>query len=82
MQTIDDLVVGMVLPGIVTNITNFGAFVDIGVHQDGLVHISQLADRYVNDPNQVVKLRQHVMVKVKDVDLRRQRISLTMRGIH
>ena len=82
VQTIDDLVVGMVLPGIVTNITNFGAFVDIGVHQDGLVHISQLADRYVNDPNQVVKLRQHVMVKVKEVDLRRQRISLTMRGIH
>ena len=58
VSTPDDLVEGMVLPGIVTNITNFGAFVDIGVHQDGLVHISQLADRYVSDPTQVVKLHQ------------------------
>jgi uncharacterized protein len=69
----------MELPGIVTNITNFGAFVDIGVHQDGLVHISQLADRYVSDPIQVVHLHQHVRVRVTEVDRRRNRISLTMR---
>ncbi len=79
VHTIDDLVAGMVLPGIVTNITDFGAFVDVGVHQDGLVHISQLADRYVKNPNDVVKLHQHVQVKVLDVDRRRHRISLTMR---
>ena len=79
VHTIDDLVTGMVLPGIVTNITDFGAFVDVGVHQDGLVHISQLADRYVKNPNDVVKLHQHVQVKVLDVDRRRHRISLTMR---
>lgn len=81
VNTPDDLVEGMVLPGIVTNITNFGAFVDIGVHQDGLVHISQLADRYVSDPTQVVKLHQHVMVKVIEVDRRRNRISLSMKAI-
>ena len=81
VQAIDDLVEGMILPGIVTNITNFGAFVDIGVHQDGLVHVSQLADRYVKGPNQVVKLHQHVRVRVKEVDFRRQRISLSMRGV-
>lgn len=81
VSTPDDLVEGMVLPGIVTNITNFGAFVDIGVHQDGLVHISQLADRYVSDPIQVVKLHQHVMVKVIEVDRRRNRISLSMKAV-
>lgn len=81
VSTPDDLVEGMVLPGIVTNITNFGAFVDIGVHQDGLVHISQLADRYVSDPTQVVKLHQHVMVKVIEVDRRRNRISLSMKAV-
>lgn len=81
VSTPDDLVEGMVLPGIVTNITNFGAFVDIGVHQDGLVHISQLADRYVSDPTQVVKLHQHVMVKAIEVDRRRNRISLSMKAI-
>lgn len=81
VSTPDDLVEGMVLPGIVTNITNFGAFVDIGVHQDGLVHISQFADRYVSDPTQVVKLHQHVMVKVIEVDRRRNRISLSMKAI-
>lgn len=80
VSTPDDLVEGMVLPGIVTNITNFGAFIDIGVHQDGLVHISQLADRYVSDPTQVVKLHQHVMVKVIEVDRRRNRISLSMKA--
>jgi uncharacterized protein len=71
----------MELPGIVTNITNFGAFVDVGVHQDGLVHISQLADKYISDPAEVVKLHQHVRVKVLEVDLRRHRISLTMKGL-
>lgn len=77
----EDLREGMELPGIVTNITNFGAFVDIGVHQDGLVHISQLADCYVADPTQVVKLHQHVRVRVVGVDLKRNRISLSMRGM-
>ncbi len=79
VHEVADLQVGMLLPGIVTNITNFGAFVDVGVHQDGLVHISQLADRYVKDPNEVVKLHQHVVVRVTDVDKKRQRISLSMR---
>ena len=79
VQSIEDLHEGMELPGIVTNITNFGAFVDIGVHQDGLVHVSQLADRYVSDPTQVVRLHQHVRVRVIGVDLRRQRISLSMK---
>ncbi|MBR3513469.1 MAG: RNA-binding transcriptional accessory protein [Bacteroidaceae bacterium] len=76
-----DLRPGMELPGIVTNITNFGAFVDVGVHQDGLVHVSQLADRYVKDPNAVVHLHQHVRVRVVEVDLRRNRISLSMRNM-
>ena len=79
VTSIDDLTEGMVLPGIVTNITNFGAFVDIGVHQDGLVHISQLANKYVRDPNEVVHLHQHVRVMVKEIDHRRNRIALTMR---
>ena len=81
VQTVEDLHEGMELPGIVTNITNFGAFVDVGVHQDGLVHVSQLADRYVSDPTQVVHLHQHVRVRVIGVDLRRNRISLSMKGI-
>ena len=81
VQTMEDLHEGMELPGIVTNITNFGAFVDIGVHQDGLVHISQLADKYVSDPTQVVRLHQHVRVRVIEVDLRRHRISLSMKGM-
>ena len=81
IKEVDDLVEGMILPGIITNITNFGAFVDIGVHQDGLVHISQLTNRYVKDPNDVVHLHQHVRVKVLQVDRRRNRISLTMKGI-
>ena len=81
VQSVEDLREGMELPGIVTNITNFGAFVDIGVHQDGLVHVSQLANRYVSDPTQVVHLHQHVRVRVIGVDLRRQRISLSMKGI-
>ena len=81
VQTIEDLHEGMELPGIVTNITNFGAFVDIGVHQDGLVHVSQLANKYVTDPTQVVRLHQHVRVRVIGVDLRRQRISLSMKNM-
>lgn len=81
VQTVEDLREGMELPGIVTNITNFGAFVDIGVHQDGLVHVSQMADRYVSDPTQVVHLHQHVRVRVIDIDLRRNRISLSMKGM-
>ena len=81
IKEIEDLQVGMVVPGIVTNITNFGAFVDIGVHNDGLVHISQLADKYVSDPNEVVKLHEHVMVRVTDVDLKRKRIALSMKGV-
>ena len=79
VHTIDDLLVGMELPGIVTNITNFGAFVDIGVHQDGLVHVSQLADRFVSNPTEVVRVHQHVSVRVIEVDTRRKRISLSMR---
>jgi len=75
-----DLSVGMKLPGIVTNVTNFGAFVDIGVHQDGLVHISQLADKYISDPSEVVKVGQKVMVTVTEVDLNRNRIALSMRA--
>ena len=82
VHEISDLEVGMLLPGIVTNVTKFGAFVDVGVHQDGLVHISQLADRFVKDPLDVVKLHQHVMVKVIEVDERRKRISFTMKGIN
>lgn len=79
VKEVDDLVEGMILPGIVTNITNFGAFVDIGVHQDGLVHISQLANKFVKDPNEIVHLHQHVQVKVVEIDRRRNRISLSMR---
>lgn len=81
VHTIDDLIVGMELPGIVTNITNFGAFVDLGVHQDGLIHISQLADKFVSDPNSVVHLQQHVRVKIIEVDLCRKRIGLSMKHI-
>ena len=81
IHTLNDLIVGMELPGIVTNITNFGAFVDIGVHQDGLVHISQLSDRFVTDPTQVIRLHQHVRVRVVEVDMRRKRIALSMKNI-
>ncbi len=79
VHDITDLHAGQVLPGIITNITNFGAFVDIGVHTKGLVHVSQLADRYVKDPTSVVSLHQQVMVRVVEVDLQRKRISLSMR---
>ncbi|MES2797820.1 MAG: Tex family protein [Bacteroidota bacterium] len=80
VRKIDDLHEGMILPGIVTNITAFGAFVDIGVKQDGLVHISQLANKFVSDPNEAVKLHQQVKVKVVEVDIARKRIALTMKG--
>ncbi|MDD3281123.1 MAG: Tex family protein [Bacteroidales bacterium] len=78
VSDISDLKVGMVLPGVIVNIAAFGCFVDIGVHQDGLVHISQMAKKYVDNPNKVVKLNQKVMVKVMDVDLKRKRITLSM----
>ncbi len=79
VQKIEDLREGMKLPGIVTNVTNFGAFVDIGVHQDGLVHISQLSNTFVDDPNKVVKVQQQVMVTVTEVDVKRKRIALSMK---
>jgi protein Tex len=79
VRTLDDVQPGMTLPGIVTNVTAFGAFVDIGVHQDGLVHISQLADRFVKDPNAVVRVHQQVKVTVLEVDAARKRIALSMR---
>jgi protein Tex len=79
VNSIEDVKPGMRLPGIVTNVTKFGAFVDIGVHQDGLVHISRLADRFINDPSEVVKPQQRVSVTVLDVDISRKRISLSMR---
>ena len=81
VHTIDDLQVGMVLPGIVTNIANFGAFVDVGVHKDGLVHISEMANHRISNPSEVVSLHQHVMVKVIDIDKSRGRIQLSMKGI-
>lgn len=79
VNSIADLRTGMKLPGIVTNITNFGAFVDIGVHQDGLVHLSQLSNRFVSDPHEIVKVQQHVMVTVTEVDAKRNRIGLSMK---
>lgn len=79
VHTIDDLKTGMVLPGIVTNIANFGAFVDIGVHKDGLVHISEMANRRISNPNEVVSLHQHVTVKVIDIDKSRGRIQLSLK---
>ena len=81
VTSINDLKEGMVLPGIVTNITNFGCFVDIGVHQDGLVHVSRLANKFVKDPNEVVKLNQKVMVKVIGVEVDRKRITLSMKDV-
>ncbi len=79
IHKVEDLIVGMILPGIVTNITKFGVFVDVGVKQDGLVHVSQLADRYISDPGEIVKLHQHVKVKVIEVDLVRKRIQLSLK---
>lgn len=81
VKTIEDLKEGQILPGIVTNITNFGCFVDIGIKENGLVHISELADRFVSDPTQVVSIHQHVKVKVLNIDLARKRIQLSMKGV-
>jgi uncharacterized protein len=80
VNTISDLKIGMRLPGIVTNVTNFGAFVDVGVHQDGLVHISHLADKFVKDPLEVVTVQQKVMVTVVEVDVPRKRVGLSMKS--
>ena len=82
LRTIDDVRAGMVLPGIVTNVTNFGCFVDIGVKENGLVHVSQLADRFVSDPTTIVSVHQHVTVRVLDVDYARKRISLSMKEVN
>lgn len=82
VKTIEDLKEGQVLPGIVTNITNFGCFVDIGIKENGLVHISELADRFITDPAQVVSIHQHVKVKVLSVDLGRKRVQLFMKGLN
>jgi uncharacterized protein len=79
VNTMEDLKPGMKVPGIVTNITNFGAFVDVGVKQDGLVHISHLSNRYISDPNEAVKLGQKVMATVLEVDIARKRISLSLK---
>ena len=81
VHTMEDLIPGIVVPGIVTNITKFGAFVDIGIKQDGLVHVSNLSKNYVTDPSTVVKLHQHVMVKVLAVDIERKRIQLSMKDV-
>ena len=82
VNKIEDLTSGMELPGIVTNVTKFGAFVDIGVHRDGMVHVSQLADRFVSDPAEVVSVGREVLVRVVDIDLQRGRIGLSLRGLH
>ena len=81
VNKVDDVQPGMELPGIVTNVTKFGAFVDIGVHRDGLVHVSQLADRFVRDPAEVVAPGRKVRVRVLDVDRQRERINLTLKGV-
>ena len=78
---VEDIEVGMVLPGIVTNITKFGAFVDVGVKQDGLIHVSQMADRFISDPAEIVKIHQHVHVKVIELDLPRKRIQLSLKQV-
>lgn len=82
VRTLDDLQEGMELPGIVTNITNFGCFVDIGIKENGLVHVSQLADRFISDPSTVVSIHQHVRVRVMSIDRERKRIQLTMKGLN
>jgi uncharacterized protein len=81
VKELSDVQEGMVLPGIVTNITNFGAFVDVGVHTKGLVHVSEMADHFVKDPNTVLSLHQHIQVRVKEVDLQRGRLALSLKGL-
>jgi uncharacterized protein len=78
IQTIEDVKVGMELPGIVTNITNFGAFVDFGIKQNGLIHVSQMGQKFVQDPNKLLKIHQHIRVRVLEVDLKRSRIGLAL----
>ena len=81
IRTLDDLREGMILPGIVGNITNFGAFIDLGIKENGLIHLSQMADRYISDPSEVVSIHQHITVKVLSIDKERKRIQLTLKGI-
>ncbi|MFW5886198.1 MAG: S1 RNA-binding domain-containing protein, partial [Bacteroidota bacterium] len=81
IRKIEDLQVGMVLPGIVNNITNFGAFVDLGIKENGLIHLSQMANRYISNPTEVIQLHQHVKVKVISVDLERKRIQLSLKDV-
>ena len=81
IQSIHDLKVGMVLSGIVKNVTNFGAFVDIGIKENGLIHISEMADHYVSDPNEILHVHQHVRVKVISIDIERKRIGLSLRAL-
>ena len=81
VHTIDDLQTGMVLPGIVTNISNFGAFVDLGIHKDGLIHISEMADRRISNPADVVSLHQHIRVRVIAIDHARNRIQLSLKQV-
>jgi uncharacterized protein len=81
ISDIEDVHVGMILPGIINNITDFGVFVDLGIHKSGLIHISQLSTKRLRHPSEAVKLNQHVKVQVIDVDIKRGRIALTMRGV-
>ncbi|MEY5042484.1 MAG: hypothetical protein RLZZ414_2048, partial [Bacteroidota bacterium] len=81
VHSLQDLTVGMIVPGIVTNITAFGCFVDIGVHQDGLIHISQLANKFIQNPNEVVRLNQKIWVKIIELDIQRKRIALSSKDV-
>jgi uncharacterized protein len=81
IRSINDLREGMELPGIVNNITNFGAFVDLGIKESGLIHISEMADRFISDPNEIVKLQQHLKVRIKEIDVARKRIQLSLKGV-
>jgi uncharacterized protein len=81
IRSINDLREGMELPGIVNNITNFGAFVDLGIKESGLIHISELADKFISDPNEIVKLQQHIKVRIKEIDVARKRIQLSLKGV-
>jgi uncharacterized protein len=81
VHSMEDLLPGMILPGIVTNVTKFGAFVDVGIKQDGLVHVSNMSNKYVSDPSTIVKLHQHVKVRVLEVDIERKRIQLSMKDV-
>jgi uncharacterized protein len=82
IRSINDLREGMELPGIVNNITNFGAFVDLGIKESGLIHVSEMADRFISDPNEIVKLQQHIKVRIKEIDVTRKRIQLSLKGVN